>query len=336
MCRPSAALAVRRLFLSLLVACASGAMAKPRVDPGGAPWTITRLEDLGSATAMGVNNRGDIVGSVSFFDPAVNGNRTHAALWQNGQLQDLGEGMIVDVTERGTLLGSIAGYNGIALYEDGAWRSFGFSGSPVAINKAEDLCGWYPSDGYPRAFASRRGVVFDLGTLGGASSVPTGIDDHGRVVGYSATAQGNDHAFLYERGRLKDLGTLAGGRVSRAAAINNHGVVVGEAWDVNNFALPFIYDGTMRVLFPAPLGTKAWALNNRNAVVGTYAGTQSFLYDDGVVTILEQIPEVQAAGWVQLIPTAINDRGWIVGMGRTSAPVPPGHMPWTAFLLQPR
>ena len=301
-------------------------------------WSIEQLAAINndSATAEAINNRGDVVGWSSFFDPAVNSNRTHAVVWQNGAMIDLGEGNAVDVTPRGTILGSISGYNGIAVWKNAAWHSVGFVGAPNALNKFEQIAGWYTQGGHARAFVMTEGAVTDIGTLGGSSSVATDIDDHGRVVGYAARADGNDHAFLYERGRMTDLGTLAGGRVSRAAAINNHGVVVGEAWDVNNFALPFIYDGAMRLLFNAPLGTKAWALNDRNAVVGTYAGTQSFLYDDGVVTILEQIPEVRAAGWVQLIPTSINDRGWIVGMGRTSAPVPTGHMPWKAFILRPR
>jgi probable HAF family extracellular repeat protein len=300
-------------------------------------WSIQQLAAINddSATPEAINNRGDVVGWSSFFDPAVNSNRVHAVLWQNGGMIDLGEGLAVDVSPRGTILGSIAGYNGIALWKNMAWRSAGFVGAPNALNKFEQIAGWYTSNGYARAFVMSEGAVTDIGTFGGLSSAATDIDDHGRVVGYAARADGNDHAFLYERGRMTDLGTLAGGRVSRAAAINNHGVVVGEAWDVNNFALPFIYDGAMRLLFNAPLGTKAWALNDRGDVVGTYAGTQSFLYQDGTVTILEQLPEVRAAGWVQLIPTAINDRGWIVGMGRTSAPVPPGHLPWKAFLLSP-
>ena len=328
----------RRLLLLVLVACAGAALAaKPRPDPGRAGWTITRLPAINddSATALAINNRGDIVGKSEFFDPLVNANRGHAVLWQNGQMIDLGEGMATDVNEQGTVVGSIAGYNGIALYRDGAWQSFGFVGFPAAMNRSENVAGWYTSGGNPRAFSSVRGSVFDLGTLGGASSAATGIDDHGRVVGYSATASGNDHAFLYERGQLKDLGTLAGGRVSRAAAINNHGVVVGEAWDANGSALPFIHEGrAMRLLFDAPLGTKAWAINDRGAVVGTLGGSRSFLYEDGAVTVLEAIDEVAAAGWVQLIPTAINDRGWIVGMGLTSEPVPLGHSPWKAFVLR--
>jgi len=301
-------------------------------------WSIQQLAAINndSATAEAINNRGDAVGWSSFFDPTVNSNRVHAVLWQNGGMIDLGEGSALDVNERGTILGSIAGYNGIALRKNGTWHSAGFNGAANAINKFELIAGWYTANGYPRAFVMSEGAVTDLGTLGGLSSAATDIDDHGRVVGYAARSDGNDHAFLYERGQMKDLGTLAGGRVSRAAAINNHGVVVGEAWDANNFALPFIYDGAMRLLFNAPLGTKAWALNDHGDVVGTYAGTQSFLYQDGAVTLLEQLPEVKAAGWVQLIPTSINDRGWIVGMGRTSAPVPPGHMPWKAFLLRPR
>ena len=329
--QPAALVRPALLLLASLLPLAAQS-APPRA------WTIEQLPAINndSATAEAINNRGDVVGWSSFFDPAVNSNRTHAVMWQNGEMIDLGEGIAFDVNARGTVLGSIAGYNGIALLKDGAWRSAGFVGAPMAFNKFELIAGWYTASGFPRAFLMGDGVVTDLGTLGGPSSSATDIDDHGRVVGYAATAGGYDHAFLYERGRMTDLGTLAGGNVSRAAAINNHGVVVGEAWNANGSALPFIYDGAMRLLFPAPLGTKAWAINDRGDVVGTYAGTQSFLYEDGMLTILESIPQVRAAGWVQLIPTAINDRGWIVGMGRTSAPVLPGHSPWQAFLLKPR
>jgi len=303
-------------------------------------WTIQALGAINndSSTAEAINNRGDVAGWSSFFDPAVNGNRTHAVLWQNGRMFDLGEGIIFDMNERGTLLGSIAGYGGIALWKDGAWRSVGVVGVPLGLNKFDDIAGWLSAGNYPRAFVLRNGVLWDVGTFGGNSSAAMDINDKGQVVGY-ATLPGdaNNHAFLWQDGVMRDLGTLAGGFESRAAAINNNGVVVGEAWAANGVSIPFIYDrGGMRALFTSPGGAKAWAINDHNAVVGTIDGNQSFLYDDGVLLRLESIPAVRAAGWVQLIPTAINDRGWITGMGRTSAPVPAGHLPWKAFVLRPR
>jgi hypothetical protein len=50
--------------------------------------------------------------------------------------------------------------------------------------------------------------------------------------------------------------------------------------------------------------------------------------DDGVMRPL--LP----GGACCSVPAAINDRGWIVGMGLTSAPVPEGRLPWRAFLLK--
>jgi probable HAF family extracellular repeat protein len=324
----------RRAALLLLCAAATAVGAEP-----ARTWTIEALGAINndSSTAEAINNRGDVAGWSSFFDPAVNGNRTHAILWQDGAMLDLGEGIAFDVNERGTVLGSVAGSNGIALYKDGAWHSIGLVGVPLALNRFDDVAGWYSFGGSARAFAFRNGVFVDIGTFGGASSAAVDINDRGRVVGYAAVAgDANNHAFLWENGRMQDLGTLAGGRESRAAAINNHGVVVGEAWDPNGAPIPFIYDGVMRPLFQAAGGAKAWAINDHGAVVGTMNSVQSFLWQDGTLTQLESIPAVRAAGWVQLIPTGINDRGWITGMGRTSEPVPPGHLPWKAFVLKPR
>ncbi len=70
-------------------------------------------------------------------------------------------------------------------------------------------------------------AVINLGSLGGPVSVPLALNNHGEVVGWSATAgNATAHAFLYRKGRMTDLGTL-GGKVSGATGINNHGEIVG-------------------------------------------------------------------------------------------------------------
>jgi len=47
--------------------------------------------------------------------------------------------------------------------------------------------------------ARAQGVMTDLGTLGGEYSVARGINGRGQVVGWSATADGRHHAFLWEK-----------------------------------------------------------------------------------------------------------------------------------------
>ena len=77
-------------------------------------------------------------------------------------------------------------------------------------------------------------------------------------------------------------------------------------------------------------GSTALAINDRGAIVGDLGQHGSYLHQDGEVTLLESIPEVQAGGWTRLVPTAINNRGWITGWGMR-----PGQTS-RAFVLIPR
>src|SRR5215471_6272392 len=54
------------------------------------------------------------------------------------------------------------------------------------------------------------GVTTDLGTLGGARSEPMSMNNHGDVVGYSGTANGQFHAFEYTNGQMLDLNVGCG------------------------------------------------------------------------------------------------------------------------------
>jgi probable HAF family extracellular repeat protein len=67
--------------------------------------------------------------------------------------------------------------------------------------------------------------IIDLGTLpGGTFSQATAINNSGLVSGISTAADGTQHAVLWERGRIKDLGTPGlGGPNSGAFAVNERG-----------------------------------------------------------------------------------------------------------------
>lgn len=67
--------------------------------------------------------------------------------------------------------------------------------------------------------------VIDLGTLGGNVAVPLALNDKGQVVGYSTTADGVEHAFLWQDGSMRDLNVSSGWNI--AEVITNSGLVAG-------------------------------------------------------------------------------------------------------------
>ena len=100
----------------------------------------------------------------------------------------------------------------------------------------------------------------DLGTLGGSTAMAWGINDHGEVVGYSNTAGGQEHAFLYSGGTMVDLNSLlvpgSGWTLKRAYAINNAGQIAG--WGADPFGgtqVAFLLTPT-----PEPASTGLFAL----------------------------------------------------------------------------
>lgn len=75
---------------------------------------------------------------------------------------------------------------------------------------------------------------------GNDHTIPHDINNDGLVVGESRTTGGQIHAFLYNPllQQTIDLGTL-GGASSRAFAISDDGVIVGEAQDASGVTRPF-------------------------------------------------------------------------------------------------
>ncbi len=118
-----------------------------------------------------------------------------------------------------------------------------------------------------------------LGTLGG-NSVAEDINDHGQIVGSSAIGSGSTHPFLWQDGKMLDLGILAGFDYSGAGEINNEGQVVGTA------------------------------------VTADYASWRGYLWQEGTMWDLNDVvvvgPSLEVRG-----ARGINEAGQIVGWGKT-------------------
>jgi probable HAF family extracellular repeat protein len=155
------------------------------------------------------------------------------------------------------------------------------------------------------------GAFTDLGRgLGGVRTRGVDLNEQGQVVGYSQTATGELHAFLWQDGEITDLGTL-GGANSSALGINERGQVFGTSETADGETHAFFWeDGEMTDLgrLPGPTDEAvARAINDRGQVVGTSNG-RAFLWDDGEMTDLGAAVADAGSDAVD-----INNRGQVVG-----------------------
>jgi len=327
--------------LSTLVACTTD--QAPTEPSAGAPalarsavaaYTFVDLGTLDAccSRATGINDRGQVVGSseVPFRDDGGPGEDrgTHPFLWENGVMTDLDVGDFSGasaISNAGTVVVSSGRFDfGAAfVWRDGVLTQLKGLGGPLdaayAIGPNGSVVGFsVPDPSFATIHAvvwDKSGALTDLGTPPGvARSEARDINAAGQVVG------NGDHALLWSRGSVVDLGTL-GGNFSFATGINSRGTIVGcsrLAGDTITHA--FIWkDGVLSDL--GTLGGQdscANDIDDAGRVVGsadpaTGVG-HAVIWDHGVVTDLGLL-----AGAGGSTAIAINARGTVVG---TFQPVP--------------
>jgi probable HAF family extracellular repeat protein len=244
--------------------------------------------DVFLVQGYGINNLGDVVGTVLFN----NGNSSGFVARRGQPMQFLMDpnGILVAsqataINDDGVVTGGGQGSNTFRWYSTGLFDDLGDSQSRTVswgINGSGELAGFRNRflDGTILTTAFRytdaAGFV-DLGSLG-YNSGATAINSTGVVAGWSEVHPGVGHAFRAFLGQpMQDLGTL-GGPDSGAQGINDDGMVVGSATLANMQGHAFVFsdgngmvDLNDRVVPGTPRLDIAYGINRSGQIVVTYS-----------------------------------------------------------------
>jgi probable HAF family extracellular repeat protein len=261
-----------------------------------------------------INNLGQMTGALY-----VPESGTHTGVYKDGVLTDLGTfggtySYAVAINDVGDLAGNYGpmGDEHAYFYRNGALQDIG-AGTAWGMNIRGDVVGRL-------SFADTSGLRGKLGFLrGGNISAAYAINDARRVAGESnVTIDGAlTHPFLYEKGRMIDLGTLSGQGVTRAAAINNGGQIAGYSDAGDGRMHVFFYDhGAMTDLGGfGGLDVTIGGINLWGQIVGTGNTADgpdvAFISSNGALVELDTLID-PASGWHITSALDINDQGQIV------------------------
>ena len=296
------------------------------------------IVDLGSlnggySAAYGINNLGQVCGASSqILQDGSIGYRP--VIFSGGQVQDLGRfgtayvmpqpGIVRanSINDRGEVVGTtdIDNYaGGQFLYSNGVLQQLPYSTQNAIANNGDRAGG---PDANNHAYLYNKGIYTDMGTLGGIGSEAFALNNVGQVVGQAEVSHVISvpfTAFLYQNGKMQDIGKDTGLYNSTGYGINDSGGVVGAgqvvSGDYSTYRAFIWQKGQSQTL--GTLGgasSDALAVNKYGVVVG-YSNlsnrlTDPFVYQNGQMSDL-----FAGTGWISGQATAINDSGQIVGYG---------------------
>jgi len=226
-----------------------------------------------SSCTQWINERGDVVGGSAngVMDDLTGYPEVVATLWKDGTIHDLG---------------TLGGNESVAYALNDWGRVVGWASNEIPDPFAFAVF----AAGATQAHAAmwRNGVIHDLGTLGGPDSAAYFVNRRGQIAGQSLTNSipnattgfPTQDPFLWENGRMIDLGSL-GGTNGYPLSMNNWGQIVGQSNLAGDQTLhAFLWDrGALKDL--GTLGgqfSSAYQINDAGEIAGysTLPGDQVF------------------------------------------------------------
>lgn len=323
-----------------------GGIRTPNGDYHAFLYSNGRMRDLGTlggkrSFAHGINAAGVVVGWAETGGVAQDGRSIPRAFtYARGAMRAVQPGAdtaglpvradALDVNASGQIALDVFGTHA-ALWSNGAIRYLGTlvpkgAGYPIGKQLNPD------------------GTSKEIRSFGEGYTTSCRVNDQGLVVGDAASLGGNEHAFLYFDGRLRDL-SLPGWKTSHAKDINSRGQIVGSFSLEEGQLRAFLYSNGKMTDLGVPNGYRycsADGINVSGQIVGSahsaagggflWIGVDSraFLYERGKWIDLSTRVNLSGSGLSGLVGAArINARGQIIGM----ASAPGGTH---AYLLTPR
>ena len=276
-------------------------------------WRAGALTDLGALPPAADNNSavwerngrgvGAGVSETGLVDPLTGFPAQEAVVFEHGRVIGLG---------------TLGGHESFAQDVNAAGQVAGISANGT-VDPFPSGDFFFPWVTETRGFVWRDGVMRDLGTLGGSDALAYIQNERGQIAGWSYTNSSPNATtglptidpFLWENGRMRDLGTL-GGTIGIVNWLNDRGAVVGQSNLAGDDTVhPFLWEhGRMRDLGTLGGGFGAASyVNSRGDVAGGSLaddGTlHAFLWRDGK---LIDLPPVGGAVMPSATPSTTSTR----------------------------
>lgn len=315
-----------RIYLLAIMLFVAATSAAPCTK--GPKYRITELETPAGGiltSASAINNAGTVAGDVD----------GRAVIWRKGRCIALdisrGESNVATaINDKDVVVVEVTGFNGESsralVWKNGRTEDIGTLGGKwtevSGINNKGQVVGastCSDDTGCMIIWDARKGLRVFEPLSGQTYGDICGINNKGQLVGQSAA----NKAFIWQNGKMNTLPPVPGWETSRARAINDKGVAVGESENVHESAdvkaglRACLWDRNGKVVDLGALGgasSQAFALNNKGQVVGM-SGMVAFIWQDGKITDLNKLipPDF---GWRLITAHGINDAGQIAADGQ--------------------